>query len=64
MVEAENTVKICGILNEVKLEKREYIDKVTKLKKNSISGTVNVRLTQKVNGVDTDIIIPVICQSV
>ena len=59
MVEAENTVKICGILNEVKLEKREYIDKVTKLKKNSISGTVNVRLTQKVNGVDTDIIIPV-----
>lgn len=55
--QAENTVKIEGILSEVDIDYGKFQKNGTEI--NSIKGTIKVRVNQEINGVMTELEIPV-----
>lgn len=55
--QTENRVKIEGILSEIDLEPKTFTKNGSQV--NAIGGSIKVRVTQPVNGVDTELEVPV-----
>lgn len=58
-IKKSNVVKIEGILSEINLNEGSFKNKKTDQVIKSIGGTVKVRVTQPINGVDTELEIPI-----
>lgn len=61
LAQAENKIVIEGILSEVNIKSGEFMNRTTQQMMPYYTGSIKVRVSQEINGVNEDMEVPVYC---